>query len=246
MIYLYIRNVPPVSLLNIPFQGYRSLLGQDQWVHKVVYPHLKHPGYFVDIGAYDGVDGSNSYYFEKILGWKGILVEPDPITSEKCRQYRSNTVEQVAVDDTPGEVFFIQHGKTGKIINNKTEELQGQKITVKTDTLVNILDRNEAPSFIHYLSMDIEGNEYKALKDFPFDRYTFGALTIENTSIWFINKDVRNLLEKNGYVYAGKLFVDDLYVHETMYTPNIQLDWRWSVIIGLIIIVIILIYLISR
>ncbi len=30
-------------------------------------------------------------------------------------------------------------------------------VEVETDTLANILDRNEAPRFIEYLSLDIEG-----------------------------------------------------------------------------------------
>jgi len=35
-------------------------------------------GYFVDIGAHDGITNSNSYIFEKYFGWSGICVEPNP------------------------------------------------------------------------------------------------------------------------------------------------------------------------
>jgi len=39
-------------------------------------------GFFIEAGAYDGVDYSNTLYFEKTLGWTGILVEPNPFAFE--------------------------------------------------------------------------------------------------------------------------------------------------------------------
>ena len=33
------------------------------------------PGTFIEIGALDGVDGSNSLLFEKCFGWSGALIE---------------------------------------------------------------------------------------------------------------------------------------------------------------------------
>ena len=35
-------------------------------------------GTFVEFGARNGVDHSNTLYFERALGWRGILVEADP------------------------------------------------------------------------------------------------------------------------------------------------------------------------
>jgi hypothetical protein len=40
-----------------------------------LYLQKRENGFFVDIGANDGLIGSNSYIFEQI-GWKGICVEP--------------------------------------------------------------------------------------------------------------------------------------------------------------------------
>ena len=33
-------------------------------------------GYFVELGANDGVNQSNTLFFERFRGWKGILIEP--------------------------------------------------------------------------------------------------------------------------------------------------------------------------
>ncbi len=32
-------------------------------------------GFFIEVGANNGFNQSNTYYFEKFKGWKGILVE---------------------------------------------------------------------------------------------------------------------------------------------------------------------------
>ncbi len=37
----------------------------------------KNTGFYLEIGAYNGVELSNTYFFEAI-GWNGILIEPDP------------------------------------------------------------------------------------------------------------------------------------------------------------------------
>ena len=35
-------------------------------------------GTFVDLGCYDGVTYSNTWYFERVLGWSGVCAEPNP------------------------------------------------------------------------------------------------------------------------------------------------------------------------
>ncbi len=49
----------------------------------------KDGGYFVELGANDGVTQSNSLHFEKFRGWRGLLVEPTPHNFIKCRKNRA-------------------------------------------------------------------------------------------------------------------------------------------------------------
>ena len=39
---------------------------------------MQRGGIFVEAGAYNGEELSNSLYLERELGWSGLLVEPDP------------------------------------------------------------------------------------------------------------------------------------------------------------------------
>ena len=33
-------------------------------------------GFYVELGANDGIQQSNTFFFEKYRGWKGVLIEP--------------------------------------------------------------------------------------------------------------------------------------------------------------------------
>ena len=84
-------------------------------------------------------------------------------------------------------------------------------ITTKTDTLMNILDKANAPKFIEYLSLDTEGTEFEILKNFDFSKYKFGLVDIEHNNIEPTRTHIRELLLKNGYTYIGENRWDDCY-----------------------------------
>ena len=66
--------------------GYFSINGLDKKLEKYVnYDY----GFFVELGANDGVNQSNSLYFEIKRNWKGVLVEPAPHNYQKCIEQRS-------------------------------------------------------------------------------------------------------------------------------------------------------------
>ena len=47
-------------------------------------------GFYIELGAYDGLNQSNTYYFEKYLDWTGILIEPSEKQFRKLKRNRSN------------------------------------------------------------------------------------------------------------------------------------------------------------
>jgi hypothetical protein len=54
---------------------FHSQIGQDQWVHSVLGD--KRYGFFVELGACDGISLSNTLFFERSLNWNGICIEPE-------------------------------------------------------------------------------------------------------------------------------------------------------------------------
>ena len=44
----------------------------------------KEKGFYIELGAFDGITQSNSYFFELNRNWKGILIEPSKSAFELC------------------------------------------------------------------------------------------------------------------------------------------------------------------
>jgi hypothetical protein len=52
-------------------------------------------GFFIEAGAFDGINFSNTYYLEKELNWKGILIEP---TLERYLSCIKNRKKSIAIN----------------------------------------------------------------------------------------------------------------------------------------------------
>src|SRR4051812_39798514 len=64
---------------------YQGQHGEDRWLE--LFLGNRRDGFYLEVGAYDGVVISNTYHFEQI-GWSGVLVEPDPRKAAACRANR--------------------------------------------------------------------------------------------------------------------------------------------------------------
>ena len=182
--------------------------------------NFKKNGFFVEFGSCDGLVGSNSYLLEKFFNWNGILAEPAISWHTKLRENRSVNIETKCVwKSSDDEILFYEpfHRQLATIdIYSKNEQKldkRGKRYKVKTISLLDLLERNNAPKFIDYLSIDTEGSEYEILNAFDFQKYKFKVITCEHN---FTNtrEKIYNLLINNGYKRKLKLIskVDDWYV----------------------------------
>jgi FkbM family methyltransferase len=87
-------------------QGYQSQLGQDLFLNRWIFKNGG-PGFFVDVGAFDGELGSNTWFFEKRLGWKGIAFEPNPPAFAALTRTRSCQGIKGCAYNRDGEVTFL-------------------------------------------------------------------------------------------------------------------------------------------
>lgn len=147
---------------------YYSQANQDKWVCESL--GFQRDGYFVEIGAFDGIQTSNTYFMEKELGWRGICIEAEPNVFRQLAHNRRSINLNVAVSDYTGRCFF-----EGASITQP-----GKGIEVPCDTLNNILTACQAPNVIDYLSIDIEGHEFNVLQAFDFDRWLIRMMTVEH------------------------------------------------------------------
>jgi FkbM family methyltransferase len=194
-----------------------SQMGQDKWVSEKVFPGVKN-GFFLDVGSGDGTFMSNTKALEQ-KGWTGICVDPFPrnMQNRSCQIFKdvvfSNAGERVkfwAAEDWGGIIgdnFGISKDQM-----ERYKDLNARTVEFTTVTLADILERANAPRFIHYVSLDIEGGELHALKGFPFDKYKIGALTVEHNFREPKRSEIKALMESHGYKRVHTSDRDDFYV----------------------------------
>lgn len=152
-------------------------------------------GYFVEIGAYNGISLSNSYFFEQI-GWKGLLVEAHPKLVIECEERRPlSTVVHAALGEVDGgEVNFHKvRGNEGidtlSFVNSDAQHIDRirreggtiEEIGVPARTLTSVLDDQECNE-IDWISIDVEGLELAVLRGMDFEKYRPKAILIEANS----------------------------------------------------------------
>lgn len=188
--------------------------------------HLKYKqkGYFVEFGASDGIQASNTYLLENEFKWRGILVEPARVFHDKLRINRPNSIiENLCVWSTSKQNIVFnetQQASLSTILtysqNDKHKESRknGKEYFVESISLLDLLLKHHAPKQIDYLSIDTEGTEFEILRNFDFNKFTFSVITVEHN---FSNQreNIFNLLAKFGYVrvFQNLSQYDDWYIH---------------------------------
>jgi FkbM family methyltransferase len=178
---------------------------------------LKKNGYFLEIGASDGINLSNTYLLEKNYNWSGICAEPIKKDYEKLIINRSCHCSNLAVYSISGEnLEFDIHeynllSGLNKHINRYSNQPIKEKVIVESITLNDLLEKYNAPHFIEYMSLDTEGSEYEILSVFDFNKYKIGLMHIEHNFEEHKRQLIKYLLIKNGYKYIGEHKQDDFF-----------------------------------
>ena len=169
---------------------------------------------FLEFGATDGLELSNSYMLENLLGWKGVLSEPSPQWHDLLKKNRINTkIITKCIWSETGKTLdffmsdegiystlndFVDSDKNSMPANTEARKKAGKVIAVETISLNDIIKEyfdNASPS---YISIDTEGSEFKILETFNFKTYRPKVFTIEHNFTESQNK-IDELLSSNGY-----------------------------------------------
>jgi FkbM family methyltransferase len=199
-------------------------LGQDLAVLKAFKD--KTNGFFIEIGASDGMELSNTYLLETKYNWKGICVEPIPRRFELLCKNRPNSwcSDRAVFNESNKTVIFniandcdLLSGISECIdCHNTCAKFNKTQITVQTITFNDLLEQFNAPSFVEYLSLDTEGSELEILKSVDFQKYTFGIIDVEHNFVEPRRTKIRELLTSNGYEYIKENQWDDSYKHNSV------------------------------
>jgi FkbM family methyltransferase len=211
---------------------YYSQWKQDFYMNEEIFKN-KQNGFFVDIGAYDGIAFSNSYYFEKNLNWKGICIEPHPIVFEKLKQNRSCFLENVAISNVNKQLKFLKIDNGPEMLSGLVDNYDQRHIerigreTILDGGTIDIIDVNCVKldylldkynvDQVDYLSIDVEGAELDILKGIDFNKYLIKYITIED-NYPDASQEWHKLLHSNNFEPIQILGHDYVYKNKSIDT----------------------------
>jgi FkbM family methyltransferase len=183
-------------------------VGSDRYSHLAIFD-LDHKlkkyldfegGFFIEAGGNDGLAQSNTYWFERFRGWRGMLIEALPNQAKLCRANRPRAeVIQAALvaNDSLKSIrikvadlmAFIPGGRSAAEEDvhmswaRKVWSLKEiPEIEVPAMTLSRILDaRSGAP--VDLFSLDVEGYEIPVLQGMDPDRHRPRFILVETKDL---------------------------------------------------------------
>jgi FkbM family methyltransferase len=204
-------------------ESQQSQFGQDVALMK--YVDVSKKGFFVDIGAHDGVTGSNSFMFEKKFGWDGVCFEPNPILFQRCQKNRACSCENSCISSQAGKCNFlslpdsismlggieefmtVEHLKRIERALKPEERLLVKKISINSVELTDYLVK-KGRDHVDLLLIDVEGAEMNILKSIDFLKTCINVICVENN---YHGDEIAGYLHKFGYELKMRIACDEIY-----------------------------------
>ena len=186
----------------------KSQIFQDLLV--LYFTGLKKNGFFLDIGAGDGVNISNTFILEKNFNWNGIVCDPLPTWHKSLEKNRKCIIDKRCVYKSSNlEMIFEDCYKCPEVSGLKDElemdhnhnlRKDTRSLKVQTVSINDLLEEHNSPRDIDYISIDTEGSEFSILKELDLNKYNVSIFTVEHNFIEEKKNKVKDLLEKNNYL----------------------------------------------
>lgn len=175
-------------------------------------------GFFVEVGAFNGVHYSNTLSFEE-QGWKGICIEAHPDYFPLCERARSGSVCIFAACVGPDhsghaqlqiEPLGLLSGIRASETLNLSRRYARRKMTFPGFRLVDVLTvsldevlalHGPQSGKIDLLSIDVEGTELDVLQGFSGE----ARIILVEANTPAAGKQLENLLSKRGYTFSRSL-----------------------------------------
>jgi FkbM family methyltransferase len=170
-------------------------------------------GFFVDVGANDPEQMSQTWHLER-LGWRGVLIEPQPALAEKLKEQRRAAVFACACSSpqNAGKMLPFQLAGIQSSLNLNFFVAGMRKeamIEVPARTLDDILTEVNAPVPIDLLSIDVESHEIDVLNGVTLARWRPRLILIEDLAL---NLRLHRLLQACGYKWVRRTGLNGWYV----------------------------------
>lgn len=178
---------------------------------------------YLDIGAYEPVICSNTYFFYR-KGGRGVLVEPNvDLTPRLKRERPRDTVltAGIGVDDTAELDYYVLSAPQLNTFDKSRAEAaiaeSNGKVALLRTVKMPLLNINRAMAehlgtAPDYLSIDVEGLDLAILKTLDFARFRPAIFCVEHPETPAEREQLLTLLNGHGYTVRGQTYPNTIFV----------------------------------
>ena len=181
----------------------------------------------------DGIRFSNTYVFNKVLGWNGVLVELGPKNFANLQKNRPNEIANVhaGVCGKKTKLHYVEPKEkaVGGIWEFASESFRkqwwpGVKLedtpTIDCEPLKDLLETHATnTTYFDFFSLDIEGAELDALLSLDYSKVGFGVIFVEaDEHNKRKNNALRTFLEQQGYIFLWQKDRSDWFINKDFHS----------------------------
>jgi FkbM family methyltransferase len=170
-------------------------------------------GFFVEVGANDPEKWSQTFHLEQ-LGWRGIVVEPQPDLAAALHARPRAIVCAVACSapENAGRSMTLHlagiHSSLDPQLKVAAVRPAGT-VEVPLTTLDRLLEENGAPTPLDFLAIDVEGHEIDVLRGFDFARWRPRLMLVEDL---VLDLSLHRFMVAHGYKWVRRTDINSWYV----------------------------------
>ena len=204
--------------------------------------------HYIELGAFDGVRESNTIFYEKCLGWEGLLIEGNPgkgiydrLVGSRPNSHRMNYVPSCnqTEEDMNKTIAFHARAFTNSGLDAVKTAYDGlETVDVPCGTMTQVLlDVFPPDGRVSFFSLDVEGSEHLVLsKALDLEKVMIEMLMVEVENIFCKGRDdcavrnnVREHMKKMGYVrFSGKILYSDVFIRQDSKLLQKAIDQGWE------------------
>jgi FkbM family methyltransferase len=174
-------------------------------------------GFYMDIGAFDPIIGSNTYYFYR-QGWSGINIDARPGSMNRFKKDRPRDINlEMGIGSLSGKMKYHMiesrpEMNTFSLENLIEEQMQHQITSTFEVPMVRLgeIQKKYVPANTHidFVSIDTEGHEMEVISGFDFEMHRPTVFAVELSGVASLDDVAQNsvnmFLASKGYLPVGK------------------------------------------
>ena len=196
---------------------YYSQQGEDRILYEKFLNYRN--GFFLELGATNGIDCSNTLFFEKELGWSGVLIEPTNRFNELKNNRPNCHCFNFAISEVEGELDFIDAGNMSGLVHTMHEKHKhGWGLQAHTPYRIKSLPMSKITNGLNIkkidlFSLDVEGGEFEVLNSFDWNIPVY-IIIIEMAKHDLIKDEkCRDIMKLHGFVFDSIIGDNEVWIN---------------------------------